>query len=166
MLQRYSKYESYICQKLTISWWWWWWWWWIVFEKLLTSERYLALFSAGNIVRDPHNRQSLARHEQYLILPRTCVEWSYIYFRLMFTHTEFPHTYNSGNSRPQLHPTYPFIVFLGKKGPYIWLYYIQNIVIYNIYSHSSDIPFLRGGEWLPQSGGGACRGRSSSKRWG
>ena len=195
MLQRYSKYESYICQKLTISWWWWWWWWWwIVFEKLLTSERYLALFSAGNIVRDPHNRQSLARHEQYLILPRTCVEWSYavvitttpcrhnltiyvsavyiqtvylnIYFRLMFTHTEFPHTYNSGNSRPQLHPTYPFIVFLGKKGPYIWLYYIQNIVIYNIYSHSSDIPFLRGGEWLPQSGGGACRGSSSSKRWG
>ena len=159
---------------------------------MLTSKRYLALFSAGNIVRDPHNRQSLARHEQYLILRRTCVEWSCavvitttpcrhnliiyvsavyiqtvylnIYFRLMFTHTEFPHTYNRGNSRPQLHPTYPFKVFLGKKGPYIWLYYIYNIVIYNIYNHSSDPPFFKGWVVTPSEWRGGPAGEGLLQR--
>ena len=35
-------------------WWWWWWWWWIVFVVWLTSERCLALFPPGTIVKDPH----------------------------------------------------------------------------------------------------------------
>ena len=30
-------------------------WWWIVFAEWLTDERHLALFSAWNIIRDPHH---------------------------------------------------------------------------------------------------------------
>ena len=37
----------------------------------LTDERPLALFPAGTIARDPHHRESPARHEQGLSLRRT-----------------------------------------------------------------------------------------------
>ena len=37
----------------------------------LTDKRYLALFPAGTIVKDPHHRESPTRHEQGLNLRRT-----------------------------------------------------------------------------------------------
>ena len=52
-----------------------------IFVVWLTDERYLALFPAGTIVRDPHHRESPTRHAQGLNLRRTnlssgLVEWS------------------------------------------------------------------------------------------
>ena len=61
-------------QELQCQWWWWWWWWWIVFVVWLTNQRRLALFSAGTIVRDPQNPESLTRLEQYLNLHRTWLQ--------------------------------------------------------------------------------------------
>ena len=40
------------------------------FVVWLTNERRLALFPAGTIVRDPHNRKSLTRRKQGLNLRR------------------------------------------------------------------------------------------------
>ena len=42
-----------------------------LFLAWLTNERRLALFLAGNIVRDPHHRQSPRRRNQDLNLRRT-----------------------------------------------------------------------------------------------
>ena len=42
-----------------------------VFMVWLTDERRLALFPAGNIVRDPHHLESPTRREQDLNLRRT-----------------------------------------------------------------------------------------------
>lgn len=44
------------------------------FWQMFDQQKAFNFISAGNIVRDPHNRQFLARHEQYLILRRTCVK--------------------------------------------------------------------------------------------
>ena len=44
------------------------------FVVWLTDERCLAVFPAGTIVRDPHHRESPARHEEALNLRRTCVQ--------------------------------------------------------------------------------------------
>ena len=44
------------------------------FVVWLPDEKSLALFPAGTIVRDPHHRESLTRHEQNLNLHRTWVQ--------------------------------------------------------------------------------------------
>ena len=46
----------------------------MVFVVQLTDERGLALFPAGNIVTDPHHRESPTCREQDLNLRRTCVQ--------------------------------------------------------------------------------------------
>ena len=43
----------------------------MVFVVWLTDERFLTLFPAGTIVRDPHHRESRTRREQELNLRRT-----------------------------------------------------------------------------------------------
>ena len=50
------------------------WWWWIVFVVWLTDERRLALFPAGTIIRDHHNRESPTRRKQGFNLRRTWVQ--------------------------------------------------------------------------------------------
>ena len=54
--------------------WWWWWWWWIVFVVWFPDERWLALFPAGTIVRDPHHHEPQTRREQGLNLRRIWVQ--------------------------------------------------------------------------------------------
>ena len=50
--------------------------WWVVFVVWLTDKRRLALFPAGTIVRDPHQRESPTIREQDLNLSSGLVEWS------------------------------------------------------------------------------------------
>ena len=56
------------------SWWWCWYWWWIVFVVWLTDARSLALFPAGIIVRDSHNRESPTHRKQGLKLRRSLIQ--------------------------------------------------------------------------------------------
>ena len=67
-LTKYAHFKLYFSVKLSTTsaslWWWWWssssssYWWWFVFVVWLTNERFLALFSAATISRNPHHRQS------------------------------------------------------------------------------------------------------------
>ena len=68
---------------ITVKRWWkillwespWWWWWWIVFVVVwFPDERWLALFPAGTIVRDPHHHEPQTRREQGLNLRRIWVQ--------------------------------------------------------------------------------------------
>ena len=90
------QYLTIFARGFVLDVWRWWWWWWIVFVVWLT-ERRLALFPAGTIIRDLHHHESPTRREQDLNVCRTWdhsgfVEWS---CRVIITTT--PRRHNAFN---------------------------------------------------------------------